>query len=305
MSNVRLPMAVCAAVAEVLTGSHATLDALFEAAGAPGPPPDLAHHSKWKTWLFRAGNDPNVDSLALVGNLIEEFMDLPPSSSNQVTDDIFGVSYDPIAEYDQRRERLNSVLEEHGFRYFRGGRVLPNGEMPLSPGVRMQTSPLAAEPQKPTTLEELLQTLVRGLPRAMYPLTHRRKGVQSLSFDSEYDIQDLLHSQLRPWIADIRPEEFTPSYAGSSTRMDFLLPAHKLVIETKRIRDRSHAAKVGNELIIDIEHYRRHPECDRLWCVVYDPLRLIPNPTGLVTDLEGHRSTPDGSVQVRVFVFSG
>ncbi len=69
-------MAVCAAVAEVLTGSHDTLDALFEAAGAPGPPPDLAHHSKWKTWLFRAGNDPDVGSLALVGNLIEEFMAL-------------------------------------------------------------------------------------------------------------------------------------------------------------------------------------------------------------------------------------
>jgi hypothetical protein len=177
--------------------------------------------------------------------------------------------------------------------------------MPLSPGTSTQASPLAAEPQKPTTLEELLQTLIRGLPRAMYPLTHRRKGVQSLSFESEYDIQDLLHSQLRPWVADIRPEEFTPSYAGSSTRMDFLLPAQKLVIETKRIRDRSHAVKVGDELIIDIEHYRRHPECDRLWCVVYDPQRLIPNPTGLVTDLEGHRSTPDGSVQVRVFVFSG
>ena len=31
-------MAVCAAVAEVLCGSHNTLDAIFEAAGAPGPP---------------------------------------------------------------------------------------------------------------------------------------------------------------------------------------------------------------------------------------------------------------------------
>lgn len=42
MSNVRLPVAVCAAVAEVLNGSHDALNALFETAGAPGPPPDLA-----------------------------------------------------------------------------------------------------------------------------------------------------------------------------------------------------------------------------------------------------------------------
>ena len=150
----------------------------------------------------------------------------------------------------------------------------------------------------------VLLMLVRGLPRAMHPLTHRRKGAQALCFDSEYDIQDLLHALLRPWIADIRPEEFTPSYAGSATRMDFLLPAHKLVLETKRIRDRSHAQKVGDELIIDIEHYRRHSQCERLWCVGYDPQQLIPNPKGL-TDLEGNRTTPDGSVHVRVFVFSG
>ena len=87
-------------------------------------------------------------------------------------------------------------------------------------------------------------------------------------FDSEYDIQDLLHSQLRPWIHDIRPEEYTPSYAGSSTRMDFLLPEHNLVIELKRVHDKVHAAKIGDELIIDIEHYRRHSQCNRLWCVI-------------------------------------
>ncbi|MEP6534302.1 MAG: hypothetical protein ABJF23_03230 [Bryobacteraceae bacterium] len=63
-------------------------------------------------------------------------------------------------------------------------------------------------------------------------------------------------TRCRPWISDIRAEEFTPSYAGSSTRMDFLLPAHGLVIETKIIRDRPHAKHVGNELIIDIDHYR-------------------------------------------------
>jgi hypothetical protein len=115
MAHVRLPIAVCAAVAEVLCGSHATLEALFEAAGAPGPPPPLAHHSKWKTWLLRAGNDPNVDSLALLGNLIEEFMDLPPVPGSTAID-ASGKSFDAVAQYQRRRVRLNSVLEEHGFR---------------------------------------------------------------------------------------------------------------------------------------------------------------------------------------------
>ena len=304
MSNIRIPIAICAAVAEVLNGSHNDLNMLFETAGAPGPPPDLAHHSKWKIWLQKAGNDPEVDSLAVLGNLIEEFMDLPPVANNGESNDFLGVNHDPLAEYNNQRERLVKVLEEHGFRYFRGGRVLPIGmeEADESESIKETQS---HEGQKPSSVEELLEIIIRGLPRAMHPLTHRRKNSQVLSFDSEYDIQDLLHSQLRPWIADIRPEEFTPSYAGSNTRMDFLLPMHKLVIETKRVRDKSHASKVGDELIIDIEHYRRHPKAKHLWCVIYDPQLLIPNPKGLSSDLEGERKTADGSIQVKVFIFGG
>jgi len=296
-------MAVCAAVAEVLNGSHPTLNALFEAAGAPGPPPDLPHSAKWKTWLFRAGNDPDVDSLALLGNLLEEFMDLPPLPGNNALNAFLGAEIDPVAEYHQRRDRLTTVLEDHGFRYFRGGRVLPI-DHPI-PSPRGKTPKQIEEAATPSSAEDLLAIVIRGLPRAMHPLTYRRKGSSSLSFDSEYDIQDLLHSQLRPWISDIRPEEFTPSYAGSSSRMDFLLPDHKLVIETKRVRDKKHAGNIGNELIVDIEHYRRHSDCDRLWCVVYDPSLLIANPKGLISDLEGQRATPDGTVTVRVFVLSG
>jgi len=298
MTNIRIPIAVCAAVAEVLEGSHQTLDEQFLASGVPGPPPELAHHSKWKTWLQRAGNDPKVDSLAVLGSLIEEFMDLPPVSVKPAN--FFGVEIqDPLEEYKKKKERLTQILEEHGFRYFRGGRVLPIG-IELDAAMTTNT---AAGVGKPSAIEDLLKIIIRGLPRAMHPLTHRRKGAAQLKFESEYDIQDLLHSQLRPWVFDIRPEEYTPSYAGSSTRMDFLLPAYNLVLEVKRVRDKSHGTKIGNELIIDIEHYRRHDKCKWLWCVIYDPMSFIVNPAGLVSDLEGKRTTLDGEVEVKVFVF--
>ena len=77
----RLSRSLCAVVGESLRGSHDTLNALFIAAGAPGEPPALSHGSKWKEWLFRAGQDPAVDSLAVLGNVLEEFMDLAPLPS--------------------------------------------------------------------------------------------------------------------------------------------------------------------------------------------------------------------------------
>ena len=196
----------------------------------------------------------------------------------------------------ENREKVVSALEEFGLRYYRGGRVLPNREMPPDEPNTIEKA------LKPSSVEDLLLILLRGLRRAMYPLTHRRKGMLSLSFDSEYDVQDLLHSLLRPWVADIRPGEFTPSYAGTSTRMDFLLPEHSLVVETKMVRDRAHGKRVGDELVIDIEHYCHHPKCRTLWCAIYDPNNFLQNAEGLIRDLEGRRNMPDGQVITRVFV---
>lgn len=287
----RLSRALCATVGEVIasTGSHGTLDALFINAGAPGEPPGLAHHSKWKEWLFRAGQDPNTDSLAVLGNVLEEFMDLGPEQGTPQHD-----------EWQKKRHRIEQALEQNGLRYFRFGRVLPQGSVPHADSAYVpQASP---GPAKPTSVEGVIDVLIKGLRRAMHPLTNRRKGAQPMSFASEYDVQDLLHALLRPWVNDIRPEEFTPSYAGSSTRMDFLLPAHKLVIETKIVRDRGHAKRIGDELIIDIDHYSKHPDCRVLWCVVYDPEHLIQNGEGLRNDLDGDRTVNGVTRRVRVFI---
>lgn len=289
----RLSRSLCKVVGDVIanTGSHAALDSLFLSSGAPGAPPAGSHTTKWKDWLYLAGQDPETDSLSVLGGVIEEFMDLPPKEGNP-----------EFLEWKEKREKIEAVLEENGLRYYRFGRVLPQGKTPPKSMDYPDTISTYQPPVMPEKVESLLERLVKGLQRAMHPLTHRRKGSQSLSFTNEYDVQDLLHALLRPWVQDIRPEEFTPSYAGSSTRMDFLLPAHKLVLETKIVRDRSHAKKIGDELIIDIEHYRRHMDCKDLWCVIYDPNQFITNAEGLKTDLEGKRASKDGELVVKVFV---
>lgn len=150
----RLSRALCTVVGEVLPGSHATLDTLFINSGASGEPPDLAHHSKWKEWLFRAGQDPTVDSLAVLGNVLEEFMDLAPTEGTPEYDD-----------WKEKRERVERALEENGLRYYRFGRVLPQGD-----GQPLESLDTAAArqpgPTKPERVEELLEVMVRGLRRA-------------------------------------------------------------------------------------------------------------------------------------------
>lgn len=113
MANVKIPMAVSAAVASILDGSHATLESLFETVGVTGEAPDLPHHSKWKTWLYKAGKDPNINSLKVLGGLLEEFMDLPPAN------------WDPEYEnWKEDRIRVNDILRRHGFHYSQGGNIV-------------------------------------------------------------------------------------------------------------------------------------------------------------------------------------
>ncbi len=110
MSNIRLPKSLCVVVAEVLQiPSHAAGDLLFRTAGAPEPPSPGPHTTKWKDWLFRAGQDPNVDSLSVLGNVLEEFMDIGPKESPGA----FHFAQE-FAEWKADRERVVQVLEENG-----------------------------------------------------------------------------------------------------------------------------------------------------------------------------------------------
>lgn len=107
----------------------------------------------------------------------------------------------------------------------------------------------------------------------------------TLIIEDEYDVQDLLHSLLRLFYDDIRPEEHTPSYAGSSSRMDFLLKNEKLVIEVKTTLTGLTEKQLGEQLIIDIEKYKEHKDCNKIFCFVYDPENTLSNPKGITNDL--------------------
>lgn len=130
-----------------------------------------------------------------------------------------------------------------------------------------------------------LSRIFNKFHRIAKQLRSRHDGRETLDVNDEYDVQDLLHALLGLYFDDIRAEEWTPSYAGKSARMDFLLKDEKTVIEVKKTRQNLSDKELGDQLIVDVERYKVHPDCKKLICFVYDPEGRIGNPGGLINDL--------------------
>lgn len=131
-------------------------------------------------------------------------------------------------------------------------------------------------------------------------LSSRGRSREALVPIDEYDDQYLIHALLSIFFSDIRPEEHTPSYAGGSSRIDFLLPEHGLALELKHTRGSLTSADIGAELLVDAARYRSNPSVTHLVALVVDLDRKLANPLGLERDLTRTSSDQDLAVTVRI-----
>lgn len=81
----------------------------------------------------------------------------------------------------------------------------------------------------------LLANLFEKFHSVARQLRKRYNERPTLDVDDEYDVQDLLHALLRLYFDDIRTEEWTPSSAGGSSRMDFLLKKEKIGCNRQKV----------------------------------------------------------------------
>lgn len=146
----------------------------------------------------------------------------------------------------------------------------------------------------------VVEQICARFPQLVRQIQKRHDKRPTFDVNDEYDVQDLMHAILKLYFDDIRTEEWTPSYAGGSARIDFLLKDEHLVLETKMTRETLKDKSVGEQLIKDIAQYKEHPDCRTLVCFVYDPKGYITNPKGLETDLQKYSTDKLG---VRVCIF--
>ncbi len=157
------------------------------------------------------------------------------------------------------------------------------------------------EIDRPGKSVEPLQLVARIFNRfhaVAQQLRHRHNGRATLEVKDEFDVQDLLHALLLVDFDDVRQEEPTGSYAGASSRIDFVLKKERMVVEVKRTRRGLTASEIGEQLMIDCQRYKTHRDCGMLVCFVYDPEGYVVNPRGIENDL----ASAGGEVPVAVFI---
>ena len=150
----------------------------------------------------------------------------------------------------------------------------------------LQSGFLQTEVNDTPDYDAVLENIFTKFHKIARQLKTRHAQRSTLEISDEYDVQDLLHALLLLYFDDVRPEEWTPSYAGGAVRADFLLKECKIFIEVKKTRPSMTPKILGEELIVDREKYKSHPDCEKLYCFVYDPEGHLGNPAGIIRDLE-------------------
>ena len=160
------------------------------------------------------------------------------------------------------------------------------------------------KPSSPNDIDAdlLLSHIFNNFSRFVHQLRRKRHNGRDCFISDEYDVQDLLHALLKLHFDDVRVEDWTPQNAGSNNRIDFLINDNQTAIEVKYAKDSHKDKQIGDELITDIAKYSKHPNCNSLYCFVYDPDYCIGNPKGLENDLN-NKSTDEFKVKVFVRPF--
>lgn len=107
----------------------------------------------------------------------------------------------------------------------------------------------------------------------------------TLEVEDDYDLQDLLSALLKLEFDEVGAEEWTPPYAGGSTRTTLLLNGEQIAIVAKKTRSGLTTKELAEQISADAQHYSARKSCRHLFCFIYDPEGRIGGPTRLESDL--------------------
>lgn len=90
---------------------------------------------------------------------------------------------------------------------------------------------------------------------------------------------------MRLLYSNVNDEDPASKHAGGSSIPDFTIRDISVAVETKMVRESQKDKDVGAELLVDWGRYPKHPDCQAIFAIVYDPKGILDNPRSLETDL--------------------
>ena len=147
-------------------------------------------------------------------------------------------------------------------------------------------------------LDALASTFKR-LPNYLRTLKNKSsQNFQAPQIYREKDLQVVVLALLRLLYSNVNDEDPASKHAGGSSIPDFTIRDIGVAVETKMVRDGQKDKDVGAELLVDYGRYPKHPDCQAIFVIVYDPKGRLDNPRSLEIDL----SNDGPGVPTRVIV---
>jgi hypothetical protein len=143
-----------------------------------------------------------------------------------------------------------------------------------------------------------LRKLCTGFHSVARQLRQRHEDRPTLDVEDEHDVQDLVHALLRMEFGNIRTEHWVPGYAGGAERTTFLFAEERLALVIKRTKPGLGGREIKAQLDIDAQRYSGRPDCETLFCFVYDPEGRIANPREFEASLS--QEGESGSIAVQI-----
>lgn len=150
---------------------------------------------------------------------------------------------------------------------------------PASPPVVMSRKQPAPDPV------DALRKVCLRFHAVARQLRLRKDYRTTLEVEDDYDLQDLLCALLKLEFDEVGADEWTPPYAGGSTRTTLLLNRDRLALVAKKTRSGLTTKELAEQVTADAAHYASRKPCAHLFCFIYDPEGRIGSPTRLETDL--------------------
>lgn len=133
-------------------------------------------------------------------------------------------------------------------------------------------------------------------------ILNRRKGKELFIIKDEYDVQDILSTVFQSIFPTIEIEGFNQQFGGRSSRVEFFIREHGIMVETKMIKEKDdNHKKFVKEIQEDMELYHRNPDLEELIFFIYDPEDKTLNDHDFY-DLQGEQIKRDHKFNVTVII---